>query len=138
MPSAASCWSRPVVDWVDHAELSGATLLRVPPLIRQAALGVISTRWSRAHHRAGRAPIDFAGSTSCSGQANCDMPILLLHSDDDGFVPSTASRALAAARPDIVSYWPWHTARHTRAVELSTATAGTPTIARWLSSSLVE
>ena len=31
-----------------------------------------------------------------------DMPILLLHSDDDGYVPPPARRGLAAARPDIV------------------------------------
>jgi pimeloyl-ACP methyl ester carboxylesterase len=41
-------------------------------------------------------------------------PILLLHSDDDGFVPSTASRALAVARPDIVTFEEFTTARHTK------------------------
>jgi hypothetical protein len=40
--------------------------------------------------------------------------VLLLHSDDDGFVPSTASRALAAARPDIVTFVPFEVARHTK------------------------
>ena len=42
------------------------------------------------------------------------MPILILHSDDDGFVPSTASRALAVARPDIVTYEAFEIARHTK------------------------
>ena len=42
------------------------------------------------------------------------VPILIMHSDDDGFVPSTASRALAVARPDIVTYVPFEVARHTK------------------------
>ena len=43
-----------------------------------------------------------------------DVPILLLHSDDDGYVPSSGSRELAAARPDIVTFVPFETARHTK------------------------
>jgi hypothetical protein len=37
-----------------------------------------------------------------------------MHSDDDGFVPSTASRALAEARPDIVTFEAFTGAGHTR------------------------
>ena len=43
-----------------------------------------------------------------------DRPILLLHSDDDGFVPSDASRRLAESRPDIVTFVPFTVARHTK------------------------
>jgi pimeloyl-ACP methyl ester carboxylesterase len=46
--------------------------------------------------------------------AELDVPILVLHSADDGFVPPTASRALATARPDIVSYEEFTVARHTK------------------------
>ena len=42
------------------------------------------------------------------------MPILLLHSDDDDYVPVTASAALAAARPDIVTFERFATAGHVR------------------------
>ena len=42
------------------------------------------------------------------------MPILLQHSADDDFVPPTASRLLAAKRPDLVTYHEWTRARHTR------------------------
>ena len=42
------------------------------------------------------------------------LPTLILHSDDDGFVPSTASRALAASRPDIVTLVPFTEAKHTK------------------------
>ena len=42
------------------------------------------------------------------------VPILVLHSEDDGFVPIDASRALAEARPDIVTMPPFAVARHTK------------------------
>ncbi len=42
------------------------------------------------------------------------VPILLMHSDDDGYVPVTASRHLAAARPDIVTFEAFAVAAHTR------------------------
>ena len=49
------------------------------------------------------------------------QPILLLHSADDGYVPPDASRALADARPDLVEYREWTTARHTKLWNLDRA-----------------
>ena len=43
-----------------------------------------------------------------------DLPVLLMHSDDDGYVPATGSRALAVRRPDIVTFLPFTVARHTK------------------------
>jgi alpha-beta hydrolase superfamily lysophospholipase len=40
-------------------------------------------------------------------------PVLILHSDDDGFVPSSASHAWPA-RPDLVELQSFRTARHTK------------------------
>jgi hypothetical protein len=40
--------------------------------------------------------------------------MLILHSADDGFVPDSASRALAAARSDIVTFVPFTVALHTK------------------------
>lgn len=42
------------------------------------------------------------------------VPILLLHSEDDGFVPADASHALAKARPDLVTMPRFTGARHTK------------------------
>ena len=42
------------------------------------------------------------------------MPILLMHSVDDGFVPIDGSRRLAAARPDLVQFEEFEGARHTK------------------------
>ncbi len=43
-----------------------------------------------------------------------EVPILLLHSVDDGYIPATASIALARVRPDIVTYEEFEVARHTK------------------------
>lgn len=42
------------------------------------------------------------------------VPILILHSDDDGFVPADASHALQQARPDLVTMPRFTVARHTK------------------------
>ena len=42
------------------------------------------------------------------------VPILVLHSEDDGFVPADASHALAKARPDLVTMPRFTGARHTK------------------------
>jgi hypothetical protein len=41
-------------------------------------------------------------------------PILILHSDDDGFVPADASHALQETRPDLVTMPAFAGARHTK------------------------
>ena len=41
-------------------------------------------------------------------------PILILHSDDDGFVPSDASYDLVTRRPDLVEMQAFEVARHTK------------------------
>ena len=42
------------------------------------------------------------------------MPILLMHSVDDGFVPIDGSRRFAAARPDLIEFEVFEGARHTK------------------------
>ena len=46
--------------------------------------------------------------------AELQHPILILHSDDDGFVPSDASHDLVVARPDLVEMQVFEVARHTK------------------------
>ncbi|MDO9396067.1 MAG: alpha/beta hydrolase, partial [Herbiconiux sp.] len=43
-----------------------------------------------------------------------DVPVLIVHSDDDGYVPSAGSHRLAEARPDLVTLVPFQVARHTK------------------------
>ncbi len=53
-------------------------------------------------------------SSTWSPERTSSVPILILHSDDDGFVPSSASHELARVRPDIVRLEVQTTARHTK------------------------
>jgi len=102
----------PVVDWVGVLEFQG-TSMRIPRPIRMVALEVISRKWgSRLTGQA--EPINLARLDWVARSADLDLPILLLHSADDGYVPADGSKALAAARPDIITYDEFTTARHTK------------------------
>ena len=102
----------PVVDWVVTLDFQ-ARLRRVPPLVRAGVLALLKSRWARLFTGLAE-PLDFDRLDFVRRATELDRPILLLHSDDDGFVPATASRALAAARPDIVTFVPFEVARHTK------------------------
>lgn len=100
----------PVVDWVDTLEFQAA-LLRLPDAITQGALRLIESAWAGPVTGLG-APIDLKSMDFVARAADLTLPTLILHSSDDGFVPATASRALA--RGDIVTFVPFHTALHTK------------------------
>ncbi|MGO4105729.1 alpha/beta hydrolase family protein [Leifsonia sp. YAF41] len=102
----------PAIDWADVVAFQGR-LLNLPAVVAQGAMTVMGHRWGRAV--TGQAvPIAFARLDVVARADDLDVPILLMHSDDDGYVPSTGSRALAAARPDIVTFVPFSEARHTK------------------------
>jgi alpha-beta hydrolase superfamily lysophospholipase len=102
----------PVVDWVTALRFQG-TLLRLPAPVFSGVIALIGAGWARRLTGQGAA-IDIGRLDFVRRSAELDLPILLLHSDDDGFVPPTASRALAEARPDIVTYESFSGARHTK------------------------
>lgn len=113
----ASCVSgvvleSPVVDWVTALTYQ-AELNRLPPAVREGVLALLSHQWAGRITGQG-APIDLQRLDLVSRADQLSVPILILHSDDDGFVPATASAALALARPDIVTYERFTTARHTK------------------------
>ncbi|MET3768126.1 alpha-beta hydrolase superfamily lysophospholipase [Marisediminicola sp. UYEF4] len=102
----------PVVDWAPTL-LFQARVLRVPRLVQRAAISLLGSR--RAHRITGlRTAIDFRMLDFVLRSDELTVPVLLMHSDDDGYVPPTASRALASARPDIVTFHLWRGARHAR------------------------
>jgi hypothetical protein len=102
----------PVLDWrhvLDHhARLNG-----LPDPLGRLAQAVLQ-------HRAARrllgvdAPLSLDRLDWVSRAAELRVPLLILHSDDDEFVPAEPSRRLAAARPDVVTYVPSRGARHTK------------------------
>ncbi|MBY0177879.1 alpha/beta hydrolase family protein [Curtobacterium herbarum] len=101
-----------VVDW--HAVLkSQSRALRLPRPVRKVAQWVLRT--PVVHRVAGLdQPIDLRELDMVARADELRVPTLLLHSDDDGFVPASASYALAAARPDLVQLEVAHVARHTK------------------------
>ncbi|HEY8281677.1 MAG TPA: alpha/beta fold hydrolase [Leifsonia sp.] len=102
----------PVIDWIDTLEFQ-ARLIRLPEPVTRGALRIMEANWSGPITGQG-APIDLTSMNFVARAADLSLPTLILHSDDDGFVPSTASRALAEARSDIVTLVPFATALHTK------------------------
>jgi uncharacterized protein len=102
----------PVIDWVSVLDHQGAAML-VPSVIRRAALAIIGSPAARRLTGQSQA-IDLDALNFVARASELDLPILLLHSDDDGYVPDTPSRALAAARPDIVTFDGYAIARHAK------------------------
>jgi len=102
----------PVIDWADVVAYQALTL-RLPRAVVQGALVVMGRRWGRAVTGL-HLPIDFPRLDFVARANDLSLPILILHSDDDGYVPSAPSRALAEKRPDIVTLVPFAVARHTK------------------------
>ena len=85
----------------------------VPAAVSGLAIGALQTGWAAPVTRAGGA-IPFDRLDVVARAAELRHPILILHSDDDGFVPSDASHDLVAARPDLVEMKVFEVARHTK------------------------
>lgn len=102
----------PVVDWSEVLAYQGAAR-RLPPGVALGAMRLIGSAW--AGPLTGLAtPIDFKNLDLIARARELAVPILLLHSDDDGYVPATGSRRLAELRPDIITFVPYAEARHTK------------------------
>ncbi|WP_411720408.1 alpha/beta hydrolase family protein [Mycetocola sp.] len=102
----------PVLDWTRVLEFQ-ADAGRIPVPLRLAAITAISSPWGRVLTGLESA-VNLHGLDVVSRARELTVPILVLHSDDDGFVPSSGSHELAAARPDIVTFSPFTGARHTK------------------------
>jgi pimeloyl-ACP methyl ester carboxylesterase len=100
----------PVLDWRDVLAHQ-ARLNRVPPAVGRLGQSMLSHR--SAWRLAGtEAPVDLDRLDWVTRSAELIHPVLLIHSDDDEYVPSGPSRRLAEARPDLVSYLSIDGARH--------------------------
>ncbi len=119
----------PVVNWITALEYQGKAN-RLPGALSRAVIATISSDWGRVVTGQSQS-IDLARLNFVERASELTQPILLMHSLDDGFVPVTASRALASARPDIVTYEEFTTARHTKLWNYD-ATRWNATISTWL------
>ena len=102
----------PVIDWVTALRFQGE-LLGLPNPIRSGVIALLGMKWA-GRLTGQHVPIDMPRLDFVRRSADLHVPILLMHSDDDGFIPSTASLGLAAARPDIVTYERFTVAGHTK------------------------
>jgi uncharacterized protein len=102
----------PVIDWADVLRHHAAAN-RVPAPVGAMSRTLMGRRSARrlvgVHE-----PIDVAQTDWVRRSEELTHPMLLVHSEDDEFVPVGPSAALAAKRPDLVTYEPWRDARHTK------------------------
>lgn len=102
----------PVIEWNSVLHFQAAQA-RIPGIVRDAAVRAIGNPWGRPLTGQDQS-IDMKRLDLVANAESLEHPILILHSDDDGYVPSIGSRALAEARPDIVTFVPFTVARHTK------------------------
>lgn len=101
-----------VLDWAAVLR-HHARLRRLPTGLVEVATGLMGA--ARASRLVGiREPLDVARTDWVRRSAELDRPMLLIHSDDDDFVPIAPAVELAHRRPDIVRFERWQVARHCR------------------------
>ncbi|MBT2486033.1 MULTISPECIES: alpha/beta hydrolase [unclassified Microbacterium] len=102
----------PVVDWrtVLRYQAKAAGMHAPLPDLAMSALSLpLTARLSGAEDA-----IPFDQLDMVARADELTAPILILHSEDDGFVPADASHALERARPDLVTMPTFSGARHTK------------------------
>ncbi|MGN7965237.1 alpha/beta hydrolase family protein [Microbacterium sp. 22179] len=102
----------PVVDWrtVLRYQAREAGLRAPLPALAMGALSLpVTARLSGAEDAIAFDRLDMVARAE-----ELAAPTLILHSDDDGFVPADASHALRDARPDLVTMPVFSGARHTK------------------------
>jgi dipeptidyl aminopeptidase/acylaminoacyl peptidase len=102
----------PVVDWRSVLDHHAAVNHLPSPLARMG-------HWMLGHELFRQVvgvaePVDLRRLDWVSRAAELAVPVLMIHSDADEFVPNGPSLQLARARPDVVTLVPWHDGRHTK------------------------
>lgn len=102
----------PVVDWravLDHH----AAANHLPARLARVGHWMLGHRFGRRVVGVAE-PVDLRRLNWVRRAAELHVPVLLIHSDADEFVPNGPSLALARSRPDVVTLVPWHEGRHTK------------------------
>lgn len=102
----------PAVEWRSILAYH-ARAMHLPELSTVLAMGFLSSPAARMITGL-QQPIDLDELDVVARAKELDLPILLMHSLDDLYVPADASVALAEARPDIVRFEEYTVAGHTR------------------------
>lgn len=101
----------PVIDWQDVLDHQ-ARVNRVPVWVARLGLAALAQRQATRLFGV-EGPVDLRRFDWVARANELRVPMLLIHSDDDDFVPSRQSRALAQARPDLVTLVSYRGAHHT-------------------------
>ncbi len=102
----------PVVDWVNVLDGQAKKNL-LPTPVAKLTLEMITQPWARPITGL-ETPLDLDRMDWVTRAAELDVPVLLIHSDDDEFVPSGPSHALAGVRRDLVTMPSYSKAHHTK------------------------
>jgi len=102
----------PAIDWVDILRFQGRAL-GMPTALGDVVAHVLGEPWSGGLTGLA-APVAVGELDPVARADEFDVPMLLMHSADDGFVPIDGSRRLAAARPDLIRFEEFAGARHTK------------------------
>ncbi len=102
----------PVVDWRVVLDYQGRQM-KLPQPLTALAMRTLRADWGGLF-TGGDAPIPFDRLDVAARAGELAVPVLVLHSEDDGFVPPDSSHALAEARPDLVRLEAFTGARHTK------------------------
>lgn len=102
----------PVVDWGDVLDHT-ARVNKLPRPVGRLGQGMVRHPLARKAVGLGE-PIDLRSLNWVRRAAELSVPVLLIHSDQDDVVPVGPSKALAEARPDLVTFVGWTQARHTK------------------------
>ncbi|MEV1129439.1 alpha/beta fold hydrolase [Agromyces sp. NPDC049794] len=102
----------PAIDWIDILRFQGEAL-GLPRGLGDVVSRLIGGPWSGGLTGLA-APIDVTELDPVARADEFDVPMLLMHSEDDGFVPIDGSRRLAEARPDLIEFEVFEGARHTK------------------------
>jgi uncharacterized protein len=102
----------PAIDWIDILRFQGE-LLKLPRRLGDIVSRLIGGPWSGGITGLA-APIDVTELDPVARADEFDVPMLLMHSVDDGFVPIDGSRRFAQARPDLIEFEVFEGARHTK------------------------
>jgi uncharacterized protein len=102
----------PVIDWVDVLAHQ-ARVNRIPAAAGRFGLWLLSNAAGRKLTGLA-APLDLKSMNWVSRADQLRIPTLVLHSEDDEFVPFGPSAELAEKNPLIVTYEPFQHARHTK------------------------
>ncbi|GAA1754365.1 alpha/beta hydrolase family protein [Agromyces humatus] len=102
----------PAIDWVDILRFQGSAL-GLPRAIGDSVSQLLGGPFSGGLTGVA-APISLEELDPVVRADEFDVPILLMHSVDDGFVPIDGSRRFAASRPDLIEFEVFEGARHTK------------------------